>query len=116
MFRCRAVNGLKHAHTAGIDVCRCCHSEPSLQLSSDIGDDITEHVVRDDHLKLFRFFQHLHGKGVNKPVCLFDAGVFLANFVEYTLPQVPLVAEHVALVAHRDFREPVCLSPQKNIE
>ena len=75
-----AVNRLKQAVDI-TDVCTSSHTHATLQHTSKIGDDITEHVGCDHDIEPLRVADHPHGEGV-------DVSLFTADF-RVGLPHLP---------------------------
>src|SRR5580693_939214 len=48
----RAVDGFEHRGFAGMDVAAGGHAQAALQGGGEVGDDVAEHVVGDDEVKL----------------------------------------------------------------
>ena len=53
---------------AGMDVARGRHAEPALQRAADVGDDVAEQVVGDDHLELAGILHQEHRQRVDVEV------------------------------------------------
>src|SRR3712207_8756315 len=53
LFRSRSVHGLEHAgEPAGrVDVARCRQSDATADRGGQIGEDVAEEIVRDDHVE-----------------------------------------------------------------
>ena len=78
------------------------HAEPALQRAADIGDDVAEQVVGDDHLILPGILHQEHRERIDVLVRGGDARIRCRDFLEHALPQrVPLL-HRVALVGHAD--------------
>src|SRR2546425_7370707 len=63
--RSRAVYRLKHRRLTGMNVPARRHAQTTLEPRSQIGNDVAEHVVGDDDIKLPRVPHHLKAKGIH---------------------------------------------------
>ncbi|MCG3120728.1 MAG: hypothetical protein ALAOOOJD_03556 [bacterium] len=80
------------------------HAEAALQNRAEIGDDVAQHVLGDDHLKMLRIFDHLHDQRIDKEMIFFDVGILLTDGGKHALPQIVAVTQHVRFVRHRHAR------------
>jgi hypothetical protein len=71
----------------------------------EVGDDVAEQVVGDDHLELPGIEDHVHRQGVDVVVRGLDARI-LAATSEDPLPERMALLHGVALVGHADLRQP----------
>src|ERR1700675_5205987 len=78
----------------------CRHPEPALQASRQVGDDISEHIVRYDDVEWSRIANHLHAQGVHKHVLRLDLRIFAAHLPEHALPEAARMSHGIRLVAH----------------
>jgi folate-binding protein YgfZ len=79
------------------------HAQPSLQSGREIGDDVPEHVVGDDHVELARVAHHLHAERVDVHVLRGNFWKLRAHFFENALPQPTGVGHGIGFVAHQNF-------------
>jgi hypothetical protein len=84
-----------------MNVAGCRHAEPTLQRPADVGDDVAEQVVGDDHLELSRVLHEQHCQRVDVEMRRLDLRIVGAHFLEHPLPQRVTVGHRVALVGHR---------------
>ena len=68
---------------------------------AEVGEDVTEQVVRDDHVVALRVGHEVDAGGVDVVVGRADVGVLGSDMVERALPQVAGEGQHVRLVDHR---------------
>ena len=87
-----------------MDVAGCRHAEPALEGRAQVGDDVAEQVVGDDHFELRGVEHHVHGERIDVIVRRLDPGIGGRDFLEDALPEgVPLL-HGVRLVRHAHFR------------
>jgi hypothetical protein len=79
------------------------HAQPALERGGQVGDDVAEHVVGDDHVERARLAHHLQAERVHVHVLRLDVGILLRHFFEDALPQAAGIGHHVRLVRHHDF-------------
>ena len=104
IFRRTAANRLEHARAFGINVAPGRNSHPALHHRAKIGDDVAEHIVRDDHVEPFRVLYKPHRGCVYVRVIALDLGViFLPDLVKGSLPQIKRIGQHIRLAAQRQF-------------
>ena len=89
-----------------MDVAGRRHAEPALERGSQVGDDVAEQVVGDDHLKLPGVQHQVHRQRVDVVVRRVDAGIARRRLSKYPLPQGVAVRHRVALVRHANLRQP----------
>jgi len=104
------VHGLEHPAAARLHVRPACvvgahvgargHPEASLQGRAEIGDDVAEEVVRDDHVVALGRAHHLQAEGIDVHVTSLDARVLLGHLVEAAAPEAVRVGHRVGLVGH----------------
>src|SRR5262245_34053912 len=99
-----AMDGFEQRNVSRIDIAGCRHSESALQCRSEIRNDVAEHVVGHDHLKILRLSDHQQAKRVNVEMAGLNPGMTSRGRFEASLPQIAGVSHHVGLVAHADFR------------
>ncbi len=97
--RRRPVNRLEHARNGplGVQVARCGQPHPTLKHGTQVGDDIAEHVGRDDHVESFGVRHHPHAARVDMLIVALDLRVFTPDFGEGPYPQVVGEGQHVGL-------------------
>ena len=66
--RRRPVHRLEERRAARVDVARGGHAEAALQRPADVGDDVAEEVVGDDHLELPGILHEEHRQRVDEEV------------------------------------------------
>ena len=76
---------------------------PPCKPGSEVGDDVSEHIVGDDDIELAGIADHLHAEGVDVQMLRGDFGIFGADFFEHPLPEASGVRHGVGLVAHQNF-------------
>ena len=77
-------------------------AEAALQRGAEIGDDVAEHVVGDDHVEALGLADQLHRQGVDEEVAGLDLRILGGHLVEAPLPEIVAVAHDVRLVGHAD--------------
>ena len=101
------MHGLEHGHFAGVQVGGGCQPEPTLQGRTQIGDDVPEHVARDNDLEHVRLAHQLHYQRIHVEMVLLNVRILGAHLFEHPRPQVMPVAQRIALVAHADPPQPL---------
>src|SRR5579863_2455293 len=76
------------------------HTQPALQSSRKIGDDISKHIIGNHDVELPGIADHLHAERVHIHVLSFDLGIFAAYVFEHPLPEAARVGHSIRLVAH----------------
>ena len=77
---------------------------PALNHGSKIGDDVPEHIVRNDHIEPFGVLDEPHRGGIHVGIVALDIRVILlADLVKRAFPQVESIGQHVRLSAEREF-------------
>jgi hypothetical protein len=84
--RSRTVHRLEHRSAARMNVAAGGHTEASLQAGGEVGDDVAEHIVGDDHIKLARVAHHLHAERIDIHVLRGNFWKLRAHLFENTLP------------------------------
>src|SRR5699024_2738730 len=74
------------------------HADASGDRTGQVGEDVSEQVVGDDHIKALRVVHHVDRGGVDVHVVPGDAGVLGCFSLHCAAPQVSGVGEHVVLV------------------
>ena len=92
-----------------MQVARRRHPEAALELRAEVGDDVAEHVVRDDDLELAGVLHELHRQRVDVEVRGLDVGMVARDLLEHALPEGMAERERVALVRHAHLRPAVRL-------
>src|SRR5437899_3457892 len=85
-------------------------TESAGELCSEVADDVAEKIAGDDHVKLARIANDLHGQGVDVKVAGVDLRIFLADLLEDALPEVVGEGHGVGFVAHANAPEFVLAS------
>ena len=98
---------LEHRRAPRMQVARRGKPEAALQLRAEIGDDVAEHVVGDDHLELRRVLHQLHRERVDVEMRGGDARILRRELPEQALPERVALRHGVALVRHADLGEAV---------
>src|SRR5215470_615819 len=98
-----------------MDISRGRHSKPTLQCRGKIGNNVAEHVVRHDDLKVAWLANHQETKSIYIKMARLNAGVPRGRFLEAALPQVSRISHNVGLIAHADFRVTVPASILKGV-
>ena len=75
-------------------------AEAALQRGPQVGNDVAEEVVGDDHVELGRVLHHQQHEGIDVEMTGLHAGVLRRHFLEDTLPQGMTLGHRVALVRH----------------
>ena len=96
---------LEHRRAAGMDVTRRRHAQTTLQRAADVGDDVAEQVVGDDHLKLIGTLHEQHRERIDIEVRRLDVRISRREPFEDALPERVPVRHRVALVGHADLRQ-----------
>ena len=109
--RRRAVDRLEHRHPPrleAVDVGAGRHPQPPLERRPQVGDDVAEEVVGDDHPELGGILDQVQAQRVHVDVLPLDRrGVLPGHLVEHPQPQLVGVAHGVRLVRHVHHRVPV---------
>ena len=108
VFGGAAAHRLEHAHPAwvGIDVAARRDAHAALHHAGQIGNDVAEHIGRDNHVVILGILHDPHATGVDVVVVGFDVGIVGRYFLEGSPPEVVARGEHVGL---GDQREPFAL-------
>src|SRR5690606_6287716 len=98
-----AVHGLEHARVGagGVDIAAGRQADTTADGGGQVGDDVAEQVVGDDHVEAARVVDHVDGGGVDVLVGDLDVGEFRAHLVDSALPQRSGEAQHIRLVHQR---------------
>ena len=78
----RAVDRLEHRGLARMEVRRGRYAQAALERGAQVGDDVAEHVVGDDHVEALRVLDHLHGQGVHEQVARLDLRILRGDLGE----------------------------------
>jgi folate-binding protein YgfZ len=100
--RGRAVDRFEHRSLSGMNVAAGGHAKASLQAGGQVGDDVAEHVIRDDDVELAGIADHLQAERVNVHMLRGDLRIFARDFLEHALPQASRVSHGIGLIAHED--------------
>src|SRR5690606_8047215 len=96
----RAVHGLDHRGPGalGVEVAGRGQADAPGDRAAEVGEDVAEQVVGDDHVVALRVLDEVDAGGVDVVVGRAHLGVLGGHLVENPLPQVAGVGEHVGLV------------------
>jgi hypothetical protein len=99
-----AVDGLEHGGpgAVGVQVGARGEPDPPRYGAAQVGEDVAEEVVGDDHVVLLRRLHEVDARGVDVVVGGGDVRVLGRDLVEGPLPQVTGEGEHVRLVHQRE--------------
>jgi hypothetical protein len=96
------VNGLEERRPARVDVARGGEPQPALERGAQVGQDVSEHVVRHDDVEGARIEDHLHGERVHEHVRGIARRKFRGDLEKHAVPEVAHEAMDVVLVGHED--------------
>ncbi len=82
----------------GVDIAAGRQADSAADRRGQVGDDVAEQVVGDDHVEPARIGNHVDGGGVDVLVGHLDVGVFLPHLGHHPRPQVAGEGQHVGLV------------------
>ena len=99
----RAVYRLEHRRLPRMNVPAGRHSQSALDACSKIGDDVAEHIIRDNNVELPRVAHHLHAQGVHIHMFGRDLRILARHVFERSLPQTSGVGHGIGLIAHENF-------------
>ena len=96
----RAVDGLEHggAGAGGVQVGARGEPDPPGYRAAEVGEDVAEEVVGDDHVVLLRRLHEVDAGRVDVVVRRGDVGVLRLHLVEGALPEIAGEGEDVGLV------------------
>ena len=83
-----------------MDVSRRGHAQPALKRGGEVGDDVAEQVVGDDHVELCGVLYQVHRERVDVVVRRGDVRKIRGDFAKDPLPQRMARRHRVALVGH----------------
>ena len=92
-----------------MEVARRRHAQPTLERGAEVGDDVAEQVVGDNHLELAGIEHHVHRQCVDVIVRGGDPRELRDEFLEHALPQGVSLRHRVAFVGHAHLCQPVGL-------
>ncbi len=100
----RSVHGLEHRgeRAVGVDVPRSGETDASGDGAGQVGEDVAEEVVGDDHVEAARVRDQEDRRRVDVQVVYGDVGVLGCHRVHDALPHPARVHEHVRLVHERE--------------
>src|SRR5207237_6999026 len=84
--RSRAVHRLEHRRFARMNIPARRHAQPTLQSRGKIGNDVAEHVVGHDDVKLPWIPHHLQAKRIHIHVFCANPRIFARHFIRLALP------------------------------
>ena len=87
---------------AGLRLAEAAEPDPAGDRAAEVGEDVAEQVVGDDHVVAARVLHEVDARGVDVVVRGRDVGVLGGDLVERALPQVAGEGEHVGLVHERE--------------
>src|SRR5699024_5769168 len=104
----RAVHRLEHRRVGagGVDVAAGRQADAAGDRGRQVGDDVAEQVVGDDHVEAARIGHQVHHRGVDVHVVGGDLRVLGGHLVHGALPQPAGVGQHVVLVHQGDVFAP----------
>ena len=96
------MHGLEHGRpcAVGIEVGRSCSADAAGDRAAEVGQDVAEEVVGDDHIVALRVFHEIYAGRIGMVVDGFQIAVFGDDFVECALPEVACEVQHIRLVHH----------------
>ena len=99
-----AVDRLEHGGpgAGGVQVAARGEPDPPGYRAAEVGEDVAEEVVGDDHVVLLGRLHEVDARGVDVVVGGGDSGVVGRHLVERALPEVAGEGEHVGLVHERE--------------
>ncbi len=107
---CGAVRGLRHGVGVG-GVERRRDAQRPGDLAGEVGEDVAEHVLGDDHVELVGAADEVHGHGVDVEVVDADVRVVLGDLAADVAEQAGGHLQHVGLVHDGDLlAAPRCAS------
>jgi len=86
VFRRAAAHRFEHARAFGVDVAAGGNTQTALNHRRQVGDDVAEQVVGDDHVEPLGVFHEPHDRGVHVGVIAFHRRILRADFVEGAFP------------------------------
>ena len=86
------------------------HTQAALQASGEVGDNVAENIIGNDHVKLPRIANHLGAKSVHVHVLGFNLRIFGTDFFEHALPQAPGIGHGIGFVGHENATAPSIVS------
>ncbi len=87
--------------TGGVDVSAGRQSNATAYRGGQVGDDVAEQVVGDDHVEAAGIGDQMDGGGVDVLIGHLDAGILLTHLLHGPRPQRPGERQHVRLVHQR---------------
>src|SRR4030042_3717701 len=103
IFWGRASNGFKQGRSGSISISSCCYTHSSLYHRPQVSNNISKHVVCDNHVKPLGIFHKPHRDGINMGIINFYVSVLLCYFVECSFPQVKSKSEDICFSAQGKF-------------
>jgi len=102
-IRCAAVHRLEHRGIGpgGIDISTGGQANSAAHRRGQVGNDIAEQVVGDNHVEATGVGDQEDGRRVDVLICHLDVRVFFADFLHNPRPQLPGERQHVVLVDQR---------------
>jgi hypothetical protein len=102
----RAAYRLEHGDTVGVQVAAGRDAHAALDHRAQVGDDIAEHVVGDDHIEPSRPIEEVDAARVDVHVVDLHVRVLARDLVDDPLIQVSGEGQNVRLVHERDLASP----------
>ena len=84
----RAVDRLEHRDPSGVQVGRAGEADAAAHRTTEVGEDVAEEVVGDDHVVALRVLHEVDAGGVDVVVGGLDLGELLGHLVERALPEI----------------------------
>src|SRR5213593_4585575 len=97
------MDGFKQGYGVRTDISGSSHPESTLQCRGKIGNDISEHVVRYDHLKIVWLPNHEQAQRIDVEMAGLNPGVAGSGILKAALPQITGIGHHIGLIAHAHF-------------
>ena len=103
---------LEHRHALGVQVRPRRDAHPALDHRAQVGEDVAEHVVGDDHVEPGGVLDEVDAGGVDVDVVRRHVRAPLGHLRERARPQVSRVVQDVRLVGHGHAAAPSGLAGQ----
>ena len=112
-----AVHGFEHGRRRPIhvQVSGCGQSDAAGDGTGQVGEDVAEEVVGDNHIEARGIGDHVDGGGVHVHVVVPDVRKLSRNGLDRAAPQVSGVDEDVVLVDQRHVLSSTCRCPRKRV-
>ena len=100
--RRRAMDRLEHRHAIRVQVGGGSQADTAGHRTTEVGEDVAEQVVGDDHVVTLGVLHEVDAGGVDMVVRRLDLGVLGSDFVEGAFPEIAREGEDVGLVHEGD--------------